>query len=499
MTVGKNGAETSQKKLPRTRKSLLRAMFGCILLAALATVISLHHMIHTTAETGGFIGASQPDSLRKGTSPAASVEVAATSRIPPLPRPSPKHSRSNNNNNNTTTPSIETHQATAPYAYVFLLAGCDPNKPTYRGFLFNILLATHQLRQHSQADVVVLVRMAVGHHSPTPLLPRPEQEWLAAVGAHVVYLPPPQQQQETFSSVQLLKFHILRLVQYERVLFLDSDVLPLCNLDYLFDLTSSQQQDGVLRENLVLAWTKEPANGGFFMLQPSLVGWEQLQDCLRRQRQEAQRILPVPHFDKIKGWGTVIPPQDPWFSFQRKLSGHKWSFYAAYSDQGLLYHYVKFIRRSVSIVLGKTVQNFVPGPNGTVVLQNELDGPFGNYTCRSVPKKGGEQYLHHPATDNYLASLPPYGDFAHFYSVFKPWEHDAVIVKSKSQAKNVMQYWYYLLRQLNERLDMGLPLDSVAAWREYASIFRAPSSLGENRVPNLKQLARQNKSIHDVG
>ena len=42
------------------------------------------------------------------------------------------------------------------------------------------------------------------------------------------------------------KFEILNLVQINRVLFLDSDIVPFCNLDYLFDLlegTSARLQE----------------------------------------------------------------------------------------------------------------------------------------------------------------------------------------------------------------------------------------------------------------
>lgn len=418
--------------------------------------------------------------------------------------------------NSANVPLIDSLQANSPYAYVFLLGACNPTRPTHRGFLFNILLATSQLKRsfQSKADIVVMVH--ISRWANTTRLSTQEEDWLEQVGASVVYLPSTldnnynnnnhnsnKDHHENFSSVQMLKFHLLRLTQYQRVLFLDSDVLPLCNLDYLFEMSVA----GILRENVVIAWTKEPANGGFFLLQPAADAYDQLVDVVRRQRESAKN-LPAPHFDKIHGWGHAMTPDDPWFTFQRRLSGRKWSFYAAYSDQGLLYHYVKFVRCSVSIVLGKSVQNWKPMTfeNGTVAvaLDKVLQEPFKNATCRRG-NRSGERYMHHPATGNTLAILPPYGDFAHFYSVFKPWESldeaiAAARLPSKRSAENVLQYWFYLLRELNERLHMHIPMprqdgdDVDTAWREYSKVFRNNKHLGGNRVPTLKALASQNRS-----
>ena len=438
-------------------------------------------------------------------------------------RPQQRQQQQQHQQQQTIYTSIESLQATSPFAYVFLLAGCDPEQPFYRGFLFNILLAADQFKNawSSQADVVVMIRMSSSSSSSSnnnnaigtkqmqqpPRLPSVEEEWLQSVNAKIVYLPAAtvdkeQNKNETFQDVQFLKFHVLQLLQYQRILFLDSDVLPLCNLDYLFEMSVA----GILRENMVLAWTKAPANGGFFMLQPVPGAYEQIQ-TIRQQQRDASRNLPLPKFDKVQGWGRTMNVNDPWYSFQKRLSGHKWSFYASYLDQGLLYHYVKFVRQSVSIVLGKTVQNFRPstdGLNTTVVLDMTLHEPFVNVTCRrQTRKRRKDRYFHHPATGNQLAHIPPYGDFAHFYSIFKPWENSEAaraVMKTKNDADNVLEYWFFLLRRLNERLKMGLPLPRNGddkAWRKYSAIFRAEDHLGGNRVPSLKELARQNRSIYD--
>jgi alpha-N-acetylglucosamine transferase len=53
-----------------------------------------------------------------------------------------------------------------------------------------------------------------------------------------------------------LKIPTSDMVEYRRVLSLDADVLPVGNLDYLFEL--SDGDNPILRENLVIAGPFEP-------------------------------------------------------------------------------------------------------------------------------------------------------------------------------------------------------------------------------------------------
>lgn len=67
------------------------------------------------------------------------------------------------------------------------------------------------------------------------------------------------------------KFVSLQYTRYERIRFMDADVLSICNLDYFFDATPYSP-------NAVLAWNVEPAQGGFFMLE--MGGWDDLMKYL---------------------------------------------------------------------------------------------------------------------------------------------------------------------------------------------------------------------------
>ena len=132
------------------------------------------------------------------------------------------------------------------------------------------------------------------------------------------------------------------LIEYDRVLYLDADIMPLCNLDYIFQLSTTSAR--TIKENLVLAWLKEPANGGFFMLKPGVGELDALHRIIEQQQQRTQQQLQGSKvevkkeaggvFDKILGWGHAIQKPDRWMAFQKKYINTKWNFYAADGDQG---------------------------------------------------------------------------------------------------------------------------------------------------------------------
>jgi hypothetical protein len=63
---------------------------------------------------------------------------------------------------------LRTQRSTNRHAYVFLMAGCDPSKPSYMGYVYNILVAAYILHMSgSMSDIVVLVRMANDAHQST--------------------------------------------------------------------------------------------------------------------------------------------------------------------------------------------------------------------------------------------------------------------------------------------------------------------------------------------
>jgi hypothetical protein len=142
-----------------------------------------------------------------------------------------------------------------------------------------------------------------------------------------------------FRPAVLDKFRILGLVEYRRVLLLDGDVMPNTSLDYLFEM--SDGENATLKENLITAGHLEPANAGFFMVAPKQGDLEQINRIIQEREEEA-KSLPYPYFDEVEGWGHVIQPGDQWEAL--KEQGTNWTFWSAFSDQGLLYYWVK-VRR----------------------------------------------------------------------------------------------------------------------------------------------------------
>lgn len=50
------------------------------------------------------------------------------------------------------------------------------------------------------------------------------------------------------------------------------------------------------------------------------------------------------------GWGHRIDPPDYWMNLDRRR-GNSWNFHASFADQGLLYHWVKYVKKNVSIII----------------------------------------------------------------------------------------------------------------------------------------------------
>jgi hypothetical protein len=222
----------------------------------------------------------------------------------------------------------------ARYAYAFVIGGCMPEKPSYRYFIYNMLITARILREAgSRADVVAFFQMS--YESAHERLTEEDVRQLRAMNIQIKYIP--KSPQECFYRTVLDKFRILGLVEYRRVLFMDGDVIPIRNLDFLFKMSDGEH--AILKENLVVAGKLEPANAGFFMVAPKKGALEEINTIIQEQEVKAQS-LPYPYFDPVEGWGHVMEPNDQWYTIA-KLKGKDWSFWSAFADQGLLYYWTR--------------------------------------------------------------------------------------------------------------------------------------------------------------
>ncbi|KAL7581402.1 hypothetical protein ACA910_021990 [Epithemia clementina (nom. ined.)] len=395
-------------------------------------------------------------------------------------------------------------QRASSFAYVFLLGGLDPNNITpFRGYLYNILVATHTLRTTgSQADIVVLIqtRPPAGNnhnHNHNRTLPAPWSDVLESkLGIRLQYLEEPAaNDKQSFLSVMLQKFQILKMTQYQRILFLDADIVPFCNLDYLFHASLS----GVIQPNLVLAGSDAPAAGNFFLLTPHAVDYDLLETRI------VQPTLAQP-WNGTRGWGYALDKTDdpPWerlalggskfirhywpWSWHEK--GRDWNFHGGPADQGLLYHWVKYIKRNVTIAIGAVVETWRDNSTtGTfmdrpMLVSRSSRHPLHDMSCRrQLLRKHDYPFRSKEGTK------APYSDYEHNKKI---WERrspplyrfqtsSSMSSSSLYGAKTPAQFWFRSLQLLDQQLNLQVDWDH---WLEHIGNKERP--LGT--APKLQDL-----------
>jgi hypothetical protein len=127
-------------------------------------------------------------------------------------------------------------------------------------------------------------------------------------------------------------------------------------------------------------------------------------------------------FFKKKGWGGHrIQPPDHWSNRGYFENGTLWSFKGALGCQGVLYYWVKYVKKNVSIINDNNVETW------TSEIYNRKNGRVEMYELLS-----GKQIFQdgcHATLPRYNISLrnslniAPYKDFYHFTSNAKPWLH----------------------------------------------------------------------------
>jgi lipopolysaccharide biosynthesis glycosyltransferase len=363
------------------------------------------------------------------------------------------------------------------WAYAYLMAGVDTEHPSYLGIFYNILIAASILEQHqTQADIVVMVQMSANATSHR-LTPREEQILTSLSNVRIYYLDIPPRQ--SFYTMQMEKFRILEMTEYDRVFYLDGDVMPFCSMDYLFELSTTSESNRhhhsnsseadtkeshatnsskksstpLLKENIILAWRIEPAHGGAFMLAPHPGDFQMLQDIIHRQE---RKILAGQVFSKREGWGHVITPPDAWHSTrgQEGPNATDWAWHGDFADQGLLYFWTKYVKQDVSIVIGSSVENW--SRNRSQLLHGSLS-PYG---C--VPNEYTKPYKY---AHSGFSSIVPYRDFKHFTGRAKPWLESGRINMSHTHqfedVQTAQEYWMYLFRNVQKRFQLQVDVTNL--------------------------------------
>jgi len=373
-------------------------------------------------------------------------------------------------------PSIEVKDgrttSNSDWAYVFLLADCDPTifQPSYRGLLYNILAATYVLkvRFDTTADIVILIQMA--YSSPTDRLTQVEEDVFQKMKIQFHYLPKPSKPTLTFYELVMTKFFVLQMIEYKKILFLDSDVLPLCSLDYLFRLS----QDGILGDMIVHAMYEDPINAGLFLVTPHPHLHDTLFDQWTKFQDMMKNIIPttkenrLPSVEYILWDGTI---------------GSAWDFYCADSDQGFILYSILFgmdDTTSGSIITGTQIQHYDSATMAAVSASSSTTTTTTSTVASKIPRREQRQPTRILSTDDILgghsclsssSSSTPlwaknvsprtshlgfYKDFFHMVGYSKAWEDPSPSWKIGMEMADLTSssdYWYYCLHQVAQKFD----------------------------------------------
>jgi hypothetical protein len=143
-------------------------------------------------------------------------------------------------------------------------------------------------------------------HGLNPTLPEAQRIFFEKLRMNIEYLP--QQEDDTWRSFMMEKFQVLRYYEYSKILFVDADVLPMCNWDHYFNMS----EEGIIFAELrVCLLLMEPAQGGFFLLSPEAGDWE--------------KYLSIPGFiDSTLGFGFPLAQPAESLESQLQRMGLAW-------------------------------------------------------------------------------------------------------------------------------------------------------------------------------
>lgn len=162
------------------------------------------------------------------------------------------------------------------------------------------------------------------------------------------------------------------------------------------------------------------------------------------------------------------------------------------SDQGLLYHYTKYMKKSVSIILGETVvENWGPSPyDGPPQLLARIPNP--------LPKRR-QLYI-----NNQTACAKFICDFVHFSGRKKPWVRGrppanySAVGGAKTKNNDPYNLWWHTLYELNSELAIGIDFDKdwVKGRRPVLGFFAKIEDM-DRRVRQQQPLSRNLLSSDD--
>ena len=284
------------------------------------------------------------------------------------------------------------HHHNKKFAYAFVVAGCTSSSLTSsssslsscQAYILNAIVASTVLKNYnSTSDILFCVRMASS--SSSDRLSCEEEQMLQMAGIQLYYLPKiiirrrkgkgagisknengeeeeEEEEVENFGTITLEKFRVLEMTKYERVYFLDADLIPLCNIDYHMELSynnnrggsssssssSSSSDSAVLQQYVGMQGSREPINTGSFIVTPKDGLFDNVLNIVHRHR---EKDIEPQVFNPIHGWGHTImnDENDRWYASE--VNGLLWNFHGFQVDQGIMYYWLKYEMRNWSHIL----------------------------------------------------------------------------------------------------------------------------------------------------
>lgn len=173
------------------------------------------------------------------------------------------------------------------FAYVTLLSGIDSSLK-YRGFLYNVLIMKRALlHAGSVADLIALI--GISETDITPFISDLELLQEAGIILHILPRFLDESNELGFAEMALQKITPWSFTQYDRIQFLDGDVMPLRSLDCYFNLDANAFTVGAV----------SPLNSGWYLAIPDQSAYDYM---LERSIWRLGR-----DWDKMNGWREVMP------------------------------------------------------------------------------------------------------------------------------------------------------------------------------------------------
>ena len=297
------------------------------------------------------------------------------------------------------------------YAYMVVVGPISRSAPRYGTWLYPILALRHALaRKGSRADLVVLCALEEGSEQDRML---PEEEALfAGQGIRWRYVPKPRIRGFHMGHYKLWAW---QHTEYARVQLLDADVLPLANMDALFELPGLADAPfvGCPGKDSVL-------NAGWFSLRPDCDHFKKMTDLLWYRGQRGGHP-----WDMARGWGVDMPP---WLNALDRPMKAGWDFFDSRGNQGHMYAYFRFFAKDLVLIFGDRVLAW--GPRG-----GAEDAASARALARggAAPRVVADRGAGGPLADRVWANFPcpfhsgpaPELAYYHFTGSRKPWnKHD---------------------------------------------------------------------------